>query len=72
MKVLEQTKLDDYLIHEMYAGLCEYEKFKPSKRVRGLSCLAQTKKAAEIIMNHPDIFEVAPMDVAIIEAKKKT
>ncbi|KAK8834191.1 hypothetical protein M9Y10_024408 [Tritrichomonas musculus] len=72
MKVLELTKFDDYLIHEMHVRLCEYEKFKPSKRVRGLSCLAQTKKAAEIIMNHPDIFEVAPMDVAIIEAKKKT
>lgn len=83
MKVLELTKLDDYLFEhllsealiynniEMLVRLCEYEKFKPSKRVRGMSCLAQTKKAAEIIMNHPDIFEVAPADIAIIEAKKK-
>lgn len=83
MKVLELTQLDDYLFEhllsealiynniEMLVRVCEYSKFRPSKRVRGMACLARTKEAAEVIMNHPDVFEVAPADIDIIEKKKK-
>lgn len=83
MKVLELTNLDDYLYEhllsesliynniEMLQRIIGYEKFRPSKKIRGLACLARTKEAAEIIMKHPEIFEIAPADIAIINSKKK-
>lgn len=83
LKVLELTKLDDYLFEhllsealiynniEMILKLSEYEKYHLSRPVRGMACLARTKEAVEVLMNHPDVFEISPADIEVIEKKKK-